>query len=203
MKSVLSKMRMRCLGRTHMNKQMHTPTHMPAHTRPRMYCPVSKNHSHTLFWEEDDRNDSDSDGDDYLYVQEEKDFVLDSSPKPVAHSIITALNALVTSPRLTGTDLRQMLLEKWGKSCVVNIKRLDRYYALEISGFHLEDGSARMSEDAYILRTECICEYIQSWSLVPYVCEQIRLTPKKPSHIAGLIDSPILIPLKLIPRHSS
>lgn len=157
-----------------------------------MRCPVSKYHTRTMFWDDDDDdNDKDDDKDEMGYFR-----------GPVAHSIITTLNALVTSPRLTGTDLRQLMLDKWGKSFLVNIKRFDRYYALEISGFHFEDGSARIPEDAYVLRTECVCEYIQWWSLVPYVCEQIRLTHKVPTHIAGLIDCPILIPLKLIPRNS-
>lgn len=112
--------------------------------------------------------------------------------------IVGTLNALVATPELAASELRQIFLDKWKKSYLCSIKKHGRYYTLEISGFHLEDGSARISEDLYLARLSSICKQIREWGMVEFVCEEIRSLEQEPTHWAGLVDMPCVVPLRFL-----
>lgn len=103
---------------------------------------------------------------------------------------------------LAPRDLRALIRRRWGKSHVVALKQdAHRRLVLEISGRHLEDGSAGSvgirTDDAYLAHMAPVAKYMARWAgsdLSAYVARQILTTPRTPAHhVFGLLDRPVRI----------
>jgi hypothetical protein len=123
--------------------------------------------------------------------------------------------------RLTGPELRHLVRRRFGRSHLCAIKRHGRAYVLEVSGRALEDvvGYVLPTEAAYAQNLEAIAAQIAFWEMDEYVREALAplgggavgagagsttttyaAAAPPTTRFAGLIDCPLLIYLRLIPR---
>lgn len=76
------------------------------------------------------------------------------------------LNSLLYSNEMTGSDLRELLLCKWGRSYDVSIQKRGRRTYLHVFWKHLEQQSFPLSESEYIERLDAVAFYLTQWGVV-------------------------------------
>ena len=98
---------------------------------------------------------------------------------------------------MTGQDLRQLLLEKWGKSYDIQLRRTRGKILVQVMWKYLEQASFPMGEADYIEHLDAIATYLHGWGSVDQVRNYIATTRDRPR-----LGKAVTIPLDLGERAS-
>jgi hypothetical protein len=81
---------------------------------------------------------------------------------------------------MTGTQLHQILLDKWGYSYDIQIKKLRDQLFLQVMWKYLEQASFPLSQDQYFEHLDNICSYLNAWGVVEQVKTYLAETKERP-----------------------
>ncbi|HEY9875437.1 MAG TPA: DUF3067 family protein [Candidatus Obscuribacterales bacterium] len=98
---------------------------------------------------------------------------------------------------MTGQDLRQLLLNKWGYSYDIQLRRTQGKIFVQVMWKYLEQASFPMSEAEYLARLDTVASYLHAWGGVAQVEEYIKDTRDRPR-----LGKAVSIPLDLGERAS-
>ncbi len=98
---------------------------------------------------------------------------------------------------MTGQDLRQIFLDKWGRSYDIQLRRTQGKIFVLIMWKYLEQASFPLSEDEYLAHLDAIANYLQAWGSSAQVQTFIEQTRERPR-----LGKAVSIPLELGERAS-
>lgn len=96
---------------------------------------------------------------------------------------------------MTGQDLHQLIVARWGYSFDVQLRRVKGRIFLQIMWRYLEQASFPLSPDDYFANLEAIAQYLQAWGGEEQVRHFLAQTKEKPR-----LGKAVSIPLELGPR---
>ncbi|BFM39684.1 DUF3067 family protein [Synechocystis sp. LKSZ1] len=82
---------------------------------------------------------------------------------------------------MTGPELRQLLLDKWGYSYDIQLRRVRGQIFLQVMWKYLEQASFPLSEEDYLAHLSTIADYLQAWGSgdqVKRFCQQTKERPR-------------------------
>jgi hypothetical protein len=98
---------------------------------------------------------------------------------------------------MTGEELRQLLLDKWGCSFDVRLRRSRGTVFVQIMWKYLEQQSFPLSESEYLAHLDAIANYLNAWSAQQQFRDYLQETRDHPR-----VGKVINIPLELGDRAS-
>ncbi|MBD2743037.1 DUF3067 family protein [Coleofasciculus sp. FACHB-1120] len=98
---------------------------------------------------------------------------------------------------MTGQDLRQLLIDKWGRSYDIQIRRTQGKIFLQVMWKYLEQASFPLSEVDYLAHLDTVAGYLQAWGGADQVQTYIEQTRDRPR-----LGKAVSIPLDLGERAS-
>lgn len=98
---------------------------------------------------------------------------------------------------MTGSDLHQLLLDKWGRSYDIQIRRTQGKIFVQIMWKYLEQASFPLSEAEYMEHLETVASYLHAWGGAAQVQEYIQQTRERPR-----LGKAVSIPIELGERGS-
>lgn len=98
---------------------------------------------------------------------------------------------------MTGEELHQILLSKWGCSYDIQLRRIKDRIFVQVMWKYLEQASFPLSEQEYLEHLEAIAHYLNAWGGVQQVQSFIEKTRDRPR-----LGKAISIPLDLGERSS-
>ncbi len=98
---------------------------------------------------------------------------------------------------MTGLELRQLLLEKWGYSYDVQVLRIKDKIYCQIMWRYLEQVSFPLSEEEYLAHLDHVTTYLNGWGVTEQVETVIKETRSRPR-----LGKAVSIPLDLGDRSS-
>lgn len=98
---------------------------------------------------------------------------------------------------MTGEDLHQLLLGKWGRSFDVQIRRIQDRVFVQVMWRYLEQASFPMTETEYLEHLDTITDYINAWGGANQVVAFIERTSDRPR-----LGKAVSIPIDLGERAS-
>lgn len=98
---------------------------------------------------------------------------------------------------MTGQDLHQLLLNKWGRSYDIQIRRTQGKIFVQVMWKYLEQASFPLSEVEYVEHLSTVANYIQAWGGAAQVQNFIQDTRDRPR-----LGKAVSIPLELGERGS-
>ncbi|NET55760.1 MAG: DUF3067 family protein [Symploca sp. SIO2E6] len=93
---------------------------------------------------------------------------------------------------MNGDDLRQLLLNKWGRSYDIQIRRTQGKIFVQVMWKYLEQVSFPLSEAEYLEHLHTVASYIHAWGGVDQVQDYIHQTHESPR-----VGKAVSIPLEL------
>jgi len=104
---------------------------------------------------------------------------------------------LLQETRMTGDDLHQLILNKWGYSFDVQLRRVQGKVFFQVMWKYLEQASFPMSEAEYFEHLNDIAQYLNAWGSSAQVQDYIEQTSDRPR-----LGKAVSIPLDLGDRAS-
>jgi hypothetical protein len=98
---------------------------------------------------------------------------------------------------MTGADLHQLLLTKWGRSFDVQLRRTQGKVFLQIMWKYLEQASFPMTEGEYFAHLDEVATYINAWDVTTQIESFIEQTRERPR-----LGKAVSVPLDLGERAS-
>jgi hypothetical protein len=98
---------------------------------------------------------------------------------------------------MTGEDLHQLLLTKWGRSYDLQFRRIQGKVFLQVMWKYLEQASFPMSEAEYLAHLNQVAEYVTAWGGTNQVEKFIEETRDRPR-----LGKAVSIPIDLGERAS-
>jgi hypothetical protein len=98
---------------------------------------------------------------------------------------------------MTGKDLRQLLLNKWGRSYDVQLRRTQRKVFVQVMWKYLEQASFPLTEAEYQAHLDIIASYLHAFGGTAQVQKFIEQTRERPR-----LGKAVSIPLDLGERAS-
>lgn len=98
---------------------------------------------------------------------------------------------------MTGQDLRQLLLSKWGRSYDIQIRRTQGKIFVQVMWKYLEQASFPLSEADYMEHLDTVAGYLHAWGGTAQVQTYIQQTRERPR-----LGKAVSIPLELGERAS-
>lgn len=98
---------------------------------------------------------------------------------------------------MTGQQLRKLLLDKWGYSYDLQLRRVQGKILLLVMWKYLEQVSFPLTEAEYLAHLEAIAAYLEAWGSGDYVQTFIAQTKERPR-----LGKAVSIPLELGERAS-
>jgi hypothetical protein len=98
---------------------------------------------------------------------------------------------------MTGQDLRQLLLNKWGHSYDIQIRRTQGKIFIQVMWKYLEQASFPLSEAEYMERLDMVAHYLHAWGGMVQVRDYIQKTRERPR-----LGKAVSIPIDLGERAS-
>ena len=98
---------------------------------------------------------------------------------------------------MTGQDLHEMIVEKWGYSYDVQLRKLPRKIFFQVMWRYLEQASFPMSEEDYMAHLDEVAAYLNGWNAVGQVQSFVTQTNERPR-----LGKAVSIPLDLGSRSS-
>jgi hypothetical protein len=98
---------------------------------------------------------------------------------------------------MTGQDLRQLLLDKWGRSYDIQIRRTQGKILVQIMWKYQEQASFPLSEAEYLERLNTVATYLHAWGGAAQVQGYIQETRERPR-----LGKAVSIPIELGERAS-
>ena len=81
---------------------------------------------------------------------------------------------------MTGQSLRELIVEKWGYSYDVQLRKLPRKIFFQVMWRYLEQASFPMSEADYLAHLDEVAAYLDAWGSVAQVESFIAQTNERP-----------------------
>lgn len=98
---------------------------------------------------------------------------------------------------MTGQELHQIIVSKWGYSFDLKFRRLHNQIFLQVMWRYLEQASFPLSEEEYLAHLDEVATYLAGWGQADYVRAAIRDTRDRPR-----LGKAVSIPLDLGERRS-
>lgn len=98
---------------------------------------------------------------------------------------------------MTGQDLRQLLLNKWGRSYDIQIRRTQGKIFVQVMWKYLEQASFPLSEAEYLEHLNAVASYLHAWGGAVQVQNYIQETRERPR-----LGKAVSIPIDLGERAS-
>jgi hypothetical protein len=98
---------------------------------------------------------------------------------------------------MTGQDLRQLLLDKWGRSYDIQIRRTQGKIFVQVMWKYLEQASFPLSEAEYLEHLDTVASYLHAWGGAAQVQNYIQQTRERPR-----LGKAVSIPIELGDRAS-
>lgn len=98
---------------------------------------------------------------------------------------------------MTGEELHQLLLAKWGRSFDVQLRRVQDKVFLQVMWKYLEQASFPLTEAEYLAHLETIANYLNAWGSAAQVQQFVEQTRDRPR-----LGKAVSIPLELGERAS-
>jgi hypothetical protein len=98
---------------------------------------------------------------------------------------------------MTGQELQQLLLDKWGHSYDIQLRRIKGRIFVQVMWKYLEQASFPMSEQEYLEHLNAIASYLDAWGGVEQVKIYIHRTRERPR-----LGKAVSIPIDLGDRAS-
>lgn len=98
---------------------------------------------------------------------------------------------------MTGEDLRQILLDKWGRSYDIQLRRIQGKIFVLVMWKYLEQVSFPLTEAEYLDHLNAIASYLEAWGSEAQVRTFIQRTSDRPR-----LGKAVSIPLELGDRAS-
>ncbi|NJN86115.1 MAG: DUF3067 family protein [Leptolyngbyaceae cyanobacterium SL_7_1] len=98
---------------------------------------------------------------------------------------------------MTGADLHQLLMTKWGRSYDIQLRRVQGKIFVQVMWKYLEQASFPMSEEEYFNHLNDIANYIDAWGGTAQVQTYIEQTSDRPR-----LGKAVSIPIDLGERAS-
>lgn len=98
---------------------------------------------------------------------------------------------------MTGEELHQLLINKWGRSYDIQLRRTQGKIFVQVMWRYLEQASFPLSEPEYFEHLSAVAIYIRGWDAVQQVEEFIHTTKQRPR-----LGKAVSIPLELGGRTS-
>jgi hypothetical protein len=98
---------------------------------------------------------------------------------------------------MTGLELRQLLLDKWGCSYDIQLRRIQGKIFVLVMWKYLEQASFPRTEEEYLEHLNAVAGYLQAWGGVAQVQAFIQQTRDRPR-----LGKAVSIPLELGERAS-
>ena len=98
---------------------------------------------------------------------------------------------------MTGQDLRQLLLDKWGRSYDIQLRRTQGKVFMQVMWKYLEQASFPLSEAEYQAHLDTVASYLHAFGGTAQVQEFIEQTRERPR-----LGKAVSIPLDLGERAS-
>jgi hypothetical protein len=98
---------------------------------------------------------------------------------------------------MTGEELHQIILNKWGYSYDIQLRRIKGRIFVQIMWKYLEQASFPLSEQEYIEHLEAVASYLNAWGTIKQVQNFIIHTRERPR-----LGKVVSIPLDLGDRAS-
>ncbi len=93
---------------------------------------------------------------------------------------------------MTGEELRQIILAKWGYSYDVQLRRIEGRILAQIMWRYQEQVSFPLSEADYLQHLDHVAAYLNDWGVVEQVQDFIQATKARPR-----LGKVVSIPLQL------
>jgi len=81
---------------------------------------------------------------------------------------------------MTGQDLHQLLLNKWGRSYDIQIRPTQGKIFVQVMWKYLEQASFPLSEGEYLEHLDTVAHYLHAWGGVRQVQNYIQETRERP-----------------------
>ncbi|MBR8829350.1 MAG: DUF3067 family protein [Gomphosphaeria aponina SAG 52.96 = DSM 107014] len=98
---------------------------------------------------------------------------------------------------MTGQELQELLLQKWGRSYDIQLRRTKGKIFVLVMWKYLEQASFPLSEGEYFAHLEQVANYLNAWGSVPQVTAYLEKTRERPR-----LGKAVSIPLDLGDRAS-
>ncbi|MFM7425836.1 MAG: DUF3067 family protein [Elainella sp.] len=98
---------------------------------------------------------------------------------------------------MTGEELHQLLLAKWGRSFDVQLRRSQNKVFLQVMWKYLEQASFPMSETEYLAHLDTVASYLTAWGSIDQVQSFVEQTRERPR-----LGKAVSIPIDLGERAS-
>ena len=98
---------------------------------------------------------------------------------------------------MTGRDLHELLLAKWGCSYDIQLRRTQGKIFVQVMWRYLEQVSFPMTEDEYLAHLDQVANYLEGWGSVSQVKGYLSRTKERPR-----LGKAVSIPLDLGERSS-
>ncbi|MFM2432364.1 MAG: hypothetical protein RLZZ511_3578 [Cyanobacteriota bacterium] len=93
---------------------------------------------------------------------------------------------------MTGTELRQLMLDKWGFSYDIQLRQIKGKLFVQIMWKYFEQASFGMSEADYIAHLNGVLSHLESWGATAQVLDFLAKTKEKP-RIGKAVSIPIVL----------
>jgi len=91
---------------------------------------------------------------------------------------------------MTGKDLHELLLEKWGVSYDLQIRKIKGRVFLQVMWKYLEQASFPLSEEEYFERLDTVANYLNAWGTMAQIKACLDQSKEKP-RIGKVVNIPI------------
>ena len=98
---------------------------------------------------------------------------------------------------MTGQELRQLIVNKWGLSYDVQVRRTQGKIFVQVMWKYQEQKSFPLSEAEYLEHLDQVASYLAAWNAVDQVTDYVRKTREKPR-----LGKAVSIPIELGDRAS-
>lgn len=98
---------------------------------------------------------------------------------------------------MTGQQLHQILLSKWGRSYDIQLRRTQGKIFVQVMWKYLEQKSFPLSEAEYLEHLGTIAHYLHGWGAIAQVQEYIEQTRERPR-----LGKAVSIPIEMGERAS-
>ncbi|GFR51233.1 hypothetical protein Agub_g13608 [Astrephomene gubernaculifera] len=110
---------------------------------------------------------------------------------------LNALLAKSVQSRMTGKDLRALVVQKWGRSYDVRLSKFHGRMYLQVMWKFLEQQSFPLTEAQYMQQLDAVAEYLTDWGVADTVRQGILAARKPPGYTGGGNARCVSIPLSV------
>lgn len=105
--------------------------------------------------------------------------------------------SLQPAPRITGRQIRELVLAKYGCSYDVRLCKFNNRVYLQIMWKCLEQRSFHLTEEMYLEQLDAVAEFLNIWGVADKVRNYVRTTKQRPGYTGGGGAKAVSVPLDI------